>query len=548
LCSLDYILNFWVNCHPALTREQLASEYDTFEEDLNYLSRKWTSEFDQKLRPAVKQFDGFSVPPATLEQVEALFSGTGITPRLFSVRLGLISVYVRHLSTLEAFGENYIPRLFRQCPRLLFGDELWKKIQDLVFVRMSNTRVSLHFHRLRAWHFQNSDFGNFRDSLLGQLIEQLPRGNLWKLKRSDSPWHVSFSGEGAVDAGGPGRAVFTDICREIMLPKMSLFVPTPNCRNGEGKNQDLLIPNPEINCNRENAFYYAGVLMALAYVTSSTQPFTFVDCVWNFLMGADVTFEDIISIDANFNRIVNADLSKLPEGELMNLFPSRLEMQNSLGSMVDLVPRGRNISILPQMYREYAEACKKFRIAEFTPALKAISAGFWLIFPKEAAQALSGPEIAALICGSDQCPVDELREHGVVTSDPSGQEPMLWRVLQSFTSAERIDFIAFATGRGGLPPPGLQWGSMISIVSSSNNDNTHRIDSLATAMTCYSTITIPFYSSEEKMASLLRKAFEYGKLISDGANALDAAEVEPLRRRNSSPGIVFVDAIAVQHE
>jgi hypothetical protein len=33
-CSLDHIVNFWVNCHPALTREQFASRYGIFEHDM----------------------------------------------------------------------------------------------------------------------------------------------------------------------------------------------------------------------------------------------------------------------------------------------------------------------------------------------------------------------------------------------------------------------------------------------------------------------------------------------------------------------------------
>jgi hypothetical protein len=82
-------------------------------------------------------------------------------------------------SALQGFGGEYIPQLLRQCPQMLFGDELWKKIHDLVFVGMSTTRVDLQFNRFRARHFQNSDSGAFTDSLLGQLIVHLPRGFLY---------------------------------------------------------------------------------------------------------------------------------------------------------------------------------------------------------------------------------------------------------------------------------------------------------------------------------------------------------------------------------
>jgi hypothetical protein len=100
---------------------------------------------------------------------------------------------------------------------------------------------------------------------------------------------------------------------------------------------------------------------------------------------------------------------------------------------------------------------------------------------------------------------------------------MLWRVLESFSSEERVAFIAFASGRGGLPPPGNEWESKISITFC-DRDGWIRKDSLASAGTCASAITIPFYSSEEKMAASLRLTFEYGMTISDGP--MDYAEVE----------------------
>jgi hypothetical protein len=117
-----------------------------------------------------------------------------------------------------------------------------KKIETLVFKSMRRSMPRVTFNRFQAMRYDSSDWGQFDDSLLGQLIRQIPLRDLPKLKCRDCPSNVNFVGEGAIDAGGPGRVAFTDICRDLMMPKTGLFVPTPNARNGERSQLDLLMP------------------------------------------------------------------------------------------------------------------------------------------------------------------------------------------------------------------------------------------------------------------------------------------------------------------
>jgi hypothetical protein len=271
----------------------------------------------------------------------------------------------------------------------------------------------------------------------------------------------------------------------------------------------LLLPNPEPfapGSTRENAFFYAGAIIALAYVTSSTQPFRFVRFLWNFLTGRAVRLTDIEAIDGDFARAMRT-----------NTAVGNFQVQNSLGLMVDLVPNGSQIPITPGTYEDYVRRCREFRLAEFLPAMKAIANGFWLIFPKNAAELLCPDDLEELVCGSDQCPVDELKKHCRIDRDPFQRASMFWRVMASFSPQERLQFIGFASGRGGLPPPGASWDTRIRIDFGSSRSG------LPTAATCCSSISIPSYASEEEMAANLRIAFSFGGVISDGA--MDLSEI-----------------------
>jgi hypothetical protein len=522
LFPLDLLAYLWVTCDPPLSAEAFAAGYAEFDSSVAYLLNEWRSDFDVDLRTVVTPSPDGSVPLLDIARGRSLLVEHRISDRLVDARMRTLSMFLQHYRAVESIGGAYGRGILHRCPRLVDFDKMVKKIETLVFKSMSRSKRMVTFNRFQAMRYNSSHWGQFDDSLLGQLMRQIPLEYLPMLKCRDCPWTVNFVGEGAIDMGGPGRAAFTDICRDLMMPKTGLFVPTPNARNGEGSQRDLLMPNPEpftATSTRRNAFYYAGALIALAYITSNTHPFKFVPFVWRFLTGRDVTLSDIGAMDADFFRIINSDSLKVAEISpqvFAKFFPSTLQVQNSLGVMVDLVPNGGQIPITPSLYRDYVRRCKEFRLKEFLPALSVIAEGFWLLFPKEAARIPYGAQLAAFVCGSELCPVEELMKHCRVIG-VQDRAPMFWRVMRSFTPEERISFIGFASGRGGLPPPGMHWESQIEIeFLSPNPDNNPRPGGLPTAATCFSAIKMPHYETEEDMAAKIRIALKWGGVISDG--------------------------------
>ena len=68
--------------------------------------------------------------------------------------------------------------------------------------------------------------------------------DLKTMKKRAAPWPVQLVGQFFMDAGGPGRDLFSDACM-ISRPCLGLFIKCPNGRRGDGPQQECLIPNPQ---------------------------------------------------------------------------------------------------------------------------------------------------------------------------------------------------------------------------------------------------------------------------------------------------------------
>ena len=141
-----------------------------------------------------------------------------------------------------------------------------------------------------------------------------------------------------------------------------------------------------------------------------------------------------------------------------------------------------------------------------------------MIFAPSAASILTPWEIELLICGDNQCPVEELKKNCSFDSDDRHVK-MLWEVLDSFTPEERMLFIKFGCGRMGLPPPGMKWQSNLNIRFKEFYNTEDSVMPLPTAVTCNSKVTIPRYSPTEWMAKKIRTAITMGADIDQDRNA-----------------------------
>ncbi|KAH0793030.1 putative E3 ubiquitin-protein ligase HERC1 [Histomonas meleagridis] len=388
-------------------------------------------------------------------------------------------------------------------------------------------RLNLKFNRSKAALYMAHPERQDAEPLIEQLMKQVPKRAFKTLKRDSVPWHVELIGEGATDAGGPARDIFSQMCIEVMNPITGLFIETPNRRNNIGENQEVLIPNSyAISEEMQQRFVYVGLLMTIAFISRLQQPFKLAEFVWAYLTGEPLTIEDIYAVDNAFERL----MKEIDNNEINDEEAKRRGLTftaiDSHGAEVDLFPGGSSVKVTQEKLTEYSQLYKKYRLDEMKLQLDRLKEGIRYFFPEEATSLLSPWELELLVCGDMKVSVDDLKKHCKYDAKDHSTQ-MLWEVLEGFSPEERMLFIKFATGRMGLPPPGMKWHSELSIVWV----QAHAIDDqqmpLPTAATCSSSIRIPRYSTKEWMARKIRAAILFGTEI-DTDRQVDFSQIAPL--------------------
>jgi len=169
---------------------------------------------------------------------------------------------------------------------------------------------------------------------------------------------------------------------------------------------------------------------------------------------------------------------------------------------VELKENGANIAVTWEMRATYAQLVKDFRLHECQLLVAAIRRGLISIIPARFLSLLTWKELELEVCGSPEIDVALLQQNtvylGCSVTDPHIK--YFWSVLEKFSQLERAQFLRFCWGRSRLPPAS-KFGEKLKI-DSSNIAPTY----LPKAHTCFFSIELPKYTSEEVMREKLLKA------------------------------------------
>jgi hypothetical protein len=326
------------------------------------------------------------------------------------------------------------------------------------------------------------------------LIEQLDNqpSAIKRLNKVTVPWHVHLIGEGATDVGGPGRDVFSQTCLELSKPVIGLFIPSPNMRRNQG--ESVLVPNPspvEPGSLREKMYFYAGLLFSVCFISKLPQPFRFARFVWNSLTGRSVCIEDVYEIDLDFKQLMESiqqcEKDGIDSQTFSELFPNTFEIQNAAGDMVALILGGSSIRVTFERRLEFVQRSRRLRLKEFSVQLEWIRKGFNQFFVASVASILSPWELELLVCGPAEVELEQLTKNYQI--DNSEHVQVLWRVLATFSTEEKMKFIQFGRGRMSLPPPRMSWESKLKIDFRTYDSKSDMEKLLPTAGTCSSRCT-----------------------------------------------------------
>lgn len=223
---------------------------------------------------------------------------------------------------------------------------------------------------------------------------------------------VIFSGEHVVGEGGPYRQLFQDISNELLCPGNDLFIPTQNNVMKIGDYRERFLPRPS-NTSKEllQKYEFVGILMGCCLRTGVRLNLRFAPIIWKMLVKQNLAQSDVEGIDwslcesLKYLETLAADTTTAPNEVLYESFTSIL----SDGTIVELKPGGRNLSVTKENVKEYIRLVKATRLQECKPQVEAMLRGVGKVVPVQLLQLCVWTELQQWICGSLDVNVELLK-------------------------------------------------------------------------------------------------------------------------------------------
>jgi hypothetical protein len=388
-------------------------------------------------------------------------------------------------------------------------------------------KITLNRHKASKARVHPSVDVRIRNLLFPQTFSCLNNLPAYELRRSfvhmlddgqPRTFKVKFVGEGVQDNGGPYRELFNDLISELFNDEslLPLFIRSPNNREVQGLNQDKFIVNP--NCFLLEMFEFFGKLMGIAVRHRIQLNMNLPQVFWKYLLGEALILEDLESIDFSMAKRIKEissfgkDLpSGLSEEEISEYF---VETYDSVFTCLlsdgiterELLPNGANIQLSLRNRTEWCQLALQKRLFESKEQLDAILRGLKSVIPLASFRLFTATQLEEVFCGSPDFSVQLLKEMTVYEGNVSEKDKHIqffWSALESFSPSQKSDFVRFVWARSRLPTSASQFGTKFKIQEPRSQTWQNPDSHLPQSHTCFFSLSIPAYTSEEVMKQRL---------------------------------------------
>jgi hypothetical protein len=480
-----------VHCSIAVVRRRgprVSAVRDAFVSDILWLIREWTPAQTSELVATIASERFQSPSPA-----ETIETAVTALPGIAESGVRLIAVALHRLNYIRSTSYKMIPPPFwttvREC---LSSDEAIRNFVKAIPHRGARPDITIDRHGAHALALAGS--GSPSLSVIAQFASIIARRPAVSWQSHD-PWHVAFTNERAIDAGGPRKELFGELAQSIFEKTSQLVVPTPNGRNRIGRCQELFLPAAQA---AQNVLYAVGVYLGVILRTGFTQDLPFAPVVWRVLASDAVNEEHIVQVDnrlaAQFARVRaargDADFARLG---------LKWEAEDWEG---DVMGVGRGQTVAAADAEIWISRVVQARIAALETQIGHIARGLkenvGMLIPND----ISGPMLSQMCQGSSNVSVEQLRKIVVFTGFRETTQQMFWQVVGRMTNVQRSLLFRFATSLSRMP---RNAGEDFRItITRQGNDNSR----LPGASTCFNRMYLPEYSSADIMYQKLVYAIE----------------------------------------
>jgi len=179
--------------------------------------------------------------------------------------------------------------------------------------------------------------------------------------------------------------------------------------------------------------------------------------------------------------------------------------ENGKSCTEELKPDGANLQVTLENRVEFVRLyCDWALTRSITRQFEPFQKGFGRVCTSPILQAITGDELARIVMGESDIELDRLRPNAKYEGFTTESQCIVWfwEALQGFDAVHRRLFLSFVTGSDRSPVGGL--GELQLKIQKATSD----ANRLPSAHTCFNTLLLPEYTSQQQLQNALVAAIE----------------------------------------
>jgi len=181
---------------------------------------------------------------------------------------------------------------------------------------------------------------------------------------------------------------------------------------------------------------------------------------------------------------------------------------------IDLIPNGRTVCVTEENKEEYVRlVCQHRMTTAIQSQIKSYLDGFYELVSPDLIAIFTPRELELLISGLPDIDVHDLKQNTQYVGWKANDKEIewFWNILLSLGRNEKASFLQFVTGSSKVPLAGFaELQGMRGIQKFSIHKVSGKVGALMSAHTCFNSLDLPNYGSQEEMREKLLYAINEG--------------------------------------
>lgn len=227
------------------------------------------------------------------------------------------------------------------------------------------------------------------------------------------------------------------------------------------------------------------------------------------------TYHDIEAIDPDYYKNLKMILEYNLEDIGLDLSFSTEAHSFGRSHTIDLIPNGRNIKVTEENKEKYVSLiCQHRMTTSIEKQIKAYLDGFYELVKPELISIFTAKELELLISGMPDIDIHDLKKNTDYQGYRSTDKEIewFWNTMFSLNQSEKAAFLQFVTGSSKVPLSGF---AELQGMHGVQKFSIHKVGggangALMSAHTCFNSLDLPVYTSEEQLKEKLLLAIKEG--------------------------------------